>query len=110
MILSLNWSFSTSVISLENAVSKIRGRSLRLNVKELCMIIGGELMTDSYTCLAVDVFPDPHGPTKQSSFPPFFMKVTPSRNAADLSKGSSNPVCEKTITLIIIRIFRRIYF
>lgn len=47
-------------------------------------------MTDPYTCLAVDVFPDPHGPTKQSSFPPFSMKFTPSRNASDMWKGSSN--------------------
>lgn len=95
LILSLNWSFSTSVISLEIAVSRIRGRSLTLNVKELCIIIGGVLMKDLYTCLAVNVFPDPHGPIRQSSFPPFSIKLTPSRNAADLWKGSSNSGFEK---------------
>lgn len=46
-------------------------------------MIGCVLVRDLYICLAVAVFPDPHSPVKQSSFPPLFMNFTPSSNAAD---------------------------
>lgn len=61
LILLLNWFFLIFVIFLEIVVLKIRGWLLRLNVNELCIIIGGELMIDLYICLVVDVFLDFYG-------------------------------------------------
>lgn len=61
LILFLNWFFLIFVIFLEIVVLKIRGWLLRLNVNELCIIIGGDLMVDLYICLVVEVFLDFYG-------------------------------------------------